>query len=118
MSSALPQAIERFLQAGNRHDTEAMLACFAEDQAAVADDGHEYRGLDAIKAWSDSVFIGARVSVEVANIAREESETVVSAIITGDYPNGPYRFRFHFLLDDQSRILKLTIREEKADTSN
>jgi ketosteroid isomerase-like protein len=47
----LPPSIADFVKAQNSRDSDAVVACFAED-AIVQDEGHEMSGLSAIKEWS------------------------------------------------------------------
>jgi hypothetical protein len=53
--------------AANAGDAEAFLAAFAAD-AVVEDRGREFRGLAAIRAWSDLVFVGARVHLRIREV--------------------------------------------------
>jgi SnoaL-like domain len=52
MSTKLPESAAAYVRATNNHDPAAFIACFAES-AVVNDAGREFRGIDAIKAWSD-----------------------------------------------------------------
>ncbi len=61
----------------------------------VDDWGKEFRGPDAIRAWSDREFIGVQVSLDVTNADRTDDETVVvTAQVGGNGFNGPSHFTF------------------------
>ena len=50
MSIKLPEPVITYLAAVEAKDAEMLALCFAED-ALVRDEGCDYRGLEAIKAW-------------------------------------------------------------------
>lgn len=60
----LPRPVATLLAAANGHDTDAFVACFTED-GVVDDWGREFRGPDAIRAWSDAEFVGVDVQLEL-----------------------------------------------------
>ena len=49
MTTAVPDVIQRYFDATNARDSEALVACFAED-AVATDEGRTYTGLDDIHA--------------------------------------------------------------------
>ena len=57
----MPPTIAALVKAKNDRDTNAVVACFADD-AVVHDEGQEMRGLAAIKEWSDKGFQRYRYS--------------------------------------------------------
>jgi hypothetical protein len=61
MSNPLPPPLAAYYEAKNRHDTDAMLAPFAED-AVVRDEGQEHRGRAAIRTWMEHTIRKYRVT--------------------------------------------------------
>jgi hypothetical protein len=68
----------------NEHDPAAFLGLFA-DNAVVDDNGREFRGLDAIRDWSDREIFAARVTLEVIDSAVRDSDTVVTTKVDGNF---------------------------------
>jgi uncharacterized protein (TIGR02246 family) len=48
--SSEEQLIQRYFAAFNRHDLDAVLACFHPDAIIVGSDGSRYDGLDAVRS--------------------------------------------------------------------
>ena len=107
MPEHIPEPVARLLNAAGDHDTDAFLAAFTPD-GVVDDWGREFTGADAIRSWSYSEFIGARVSLDVRNVGQPGDTTVVTAEVGGDGFNGPSHFSFVVAGD---RIARMTIRE-------
>jgi hypothetical protein len=101
-----PAAVAKLLEAANANDTEAFLATFVRD-GVVDDWGREFVGADAIRGWSDSEFIGKRVSLEVRDVQHQGELTVVTAEVGGDGFNGPSHFSFSI---DGDLVSRMTIR--------
>jgi hypothetical protein len=57
MTAELPLAAAAYVRSINDHDAAAFIALFA-DSAIVNDVGREFRGLTAIKAWSEKGLVG------------------------------------------------------------
>jgi hypothetical protein len=99
MSTALAQPIAAFVQAKNDHDTDAQLACFADD-ALVHDEGQDIRGAAAIRAWSDAVIEKYRVRLDVLNVAEHDDETVLTVRVSVTFDGSPVDLSFHFTVRD------------------
>jgi hypothetical protein len=106
---ALPQPIAAYFQAKNAHDTAGMLAPFAVN-AVVHDvgDGEELRGTSAIADWIERTTNAYRVTLEITDATEQDGETVVTALVSGNFPGSPIPFHYHFTLKDD-RIAELTI---------
>jgi ketosteroid isomerase-like protein len=102
----LPDPVALLLDAANANDTQAFLGSLTPD-AVVDDWGREFRGPDAIRAWSDSEFIGVGVSLDVTEVEREGDETTVTATVGGGGFNGQSHFTFQVSGD---RVARMTIR--------
>jgi hypothetical protein len=93
----LPDLLDRYFVAQNAHDIEAMVACFAPD-AAVRDEGHDYVGTDAIRAWTQETSAKYHITAEPLESHVEDEWTIVVVRVSGTFPGSPadlsYRFRF------------------------
>lgn len=84
----LPAVVAQYLQAHDRHDTEATLAVFAP-VAVVVDDGASYAGRDEIRSWlqrAASEFTYTRTFLEA--VPGADGSWVVRNRIEGDFPGG------------------------------
>jgi hypothetical protein len=106
MPDTIPAPVSRAIDAANRGDTDAFLACFTAD-GVVDDWGREFRGPSAIAGWSDKEFIGVNVALTVDAVETAEADTTVTAQVGGDGFNGPSHFTFRV---DGDRVSRMTIR--------
>jgi hypothetical protein len=81
LSTSLPLA---YVSATNGRNSAAFLALFSET-AIVNDAGREFRGLDAIKAWSDREIFGAQVTLEVIDTSERDDVTVLTTKVDGNF---------------------------------
>ena len=93
MSSTLPEPVARLIAAANAGDTEAFLATFSPD-GSVNDWGRVFTGSDAIRAWSDSEFIGVGVTLEITAEITTREHATVTATVGGRGFNGQSHFSF------------------------
>jgi hypothetical protein len=100
------ELVERYFRAAPGVDTDAYFALFADD-ATVEDEGHEYRGIDAIRAWRGEV---PRVSYTVGDVAPRDGAYVAHAEIAGDFPGSPVTLAFLFTFTDDGHVKTLRIR--------
>jgi hypothetical protein len=105
-SLELPAPVSAAIDAANRGDTEAFLACLTPD-GVVDDWGREFRGPSAITGWSDKELIGVDVSLAVEEVETAGDDTTVKAQVGGKGFNGPSHFTFHVAGD---RVSRMTIR--------
>jgi hypothetical protein len=112
MTTQLPQTIAAYIRATNDHDVAAFIALFA-DGAVVNDVGREFRGRAAIKAWSDREIFGARVTLEVIDVADRDGETVVTTKVDGNFDRtglpDPVIINHHCTVEGD-KIVRLTCR--------
>jgi hypothetical protein len=99
-TGALPDVVRRYFDAHDRRDTDAALSAFAPD-ARVFDDGHEYRGLNAIEDWlarASTQFTYTRHFLD----AEEEEPNVwlVHNRLEGNFPGGVVDLGYRFALVD------------------
>jgi SnoaL-like domain len=103
----LPPLAADFVKAKNSRDISAVVACFAED-AMVQDEGHEMRGLPAIKEWSDKSFEKYQYDIAPTGIAETGENTVLTTTLTGNFPGSPVSLDFNFVIKGD-RIVALSI---------
>ncbi len=106
MTTSVPPAVQRLLDAAATHSTEQFLASFSPD-GVVDDWGREFQGRDAIRRWSDGEFIGVRVTLDVTGVVTRGGDVVVEAQVGGDGFTGPSHFTFRVAGD---RVERMTIR--------
>jgi uncharacterized protein (TIGR02246 family) len=105
-----PSIIETLVRAMNAHDSDAFVALFAE-QAVARDEGQEYQGRAAIKAWIEEAFRKYRPKLETVEIAAGLPETAFTATVSGTFEGSPVRL-FHRLGIEQGQITSMTITPE------
>lgn len=84
MTQALPKPITQYIEAANTFDGDRFIAAFADD-AIVNDARREFRGLDAIKRWSDKEIIGDKVTMDVKEVREHYGEFIVDAVVDGNF---------------------------------
>jgi len=101
-----PQIVRRYFELARAEDTETYFALFADD-ALVEDEGEEYAGIDAIRAWRTEV---PRVGYTITDVEPVDEGLVVTCTITGDFPGSPFaglKFRFEQFDDDHVKVLRI-----------
>lgn len=96
----MPDVLRRYLEAHDRHDTDAALSAFAPD-AHVLDDGQDYRGLNAIRDWlarASTQFTYTRTLLDAH--AEAPNHWLVRNRLEGDFPGGVVDLRYQFTLVD------------------
>jgi hypothetical protein len=103
----LPPLVTDFVKAKNSRDSNAVVACFAQD-ALVHDEGHEMRGLPAIKEWSVQSFEKYQYDIAPTGIGKTGENTVLTATLTGNFPGSPVSLDFIFTISGE-KIAALSI---------
>ncbi|WP_165367951.1 nuclear transport factor 2 family protein, partial [Phytoactinopolyspora endophytica] len=103
----LPSPLSAFVDAVNAHDEAAFLDAFTDD-GLVDDWGREFRGREAIKAWSDREFIGARGTMTVTDVSEDGGWVRVTADWRSTHANGMSLFEFQL---DGDRVHQMRISE-------
>jgi len=98
MITKLPAPIATYIAVGNGGDTKALAECFAES-AVVRDEGQTIKGLIAIKQWMAETKRKYQHTIEPIALAEEESKTIVTNRLTGNFPGSPIELEFVFTLD-------------------
>jgi ketosteroid isomerase-like protein len=99
MPAKLHPTLEAFVKAQNDHDTEALLQCFTRD-ALVHDEGRDYRGVAAIRAWNDDVIQKYRLSMEVRHVVERGDEIKVTSLVSGNFDGSPAELTYLFRIRD------------------
>jgi len=83
-AAELPGAVAAYIEAVNAFDTDAIMATFA-DEALVNDVRREFVGSASIRAWARRELVDDKVTMEVTQVARHGTVTVVRARYDGQY---------------------------------
>ena len=104
----LPAAIEAFIEATNRGDSDAFVAAFTED-AYLNDGGREFRGHDGVRSWNRTDNIGVRSHFELvsAEPGTAPGSYTVTLTVTGDRFNGTGSLNFE-LRDGRIASLRIS----------
>jgi hypothetical protein len=84
MSTQLPSVAQRYTDAVNAFDIDAVMATFAPD-ALVNDNHREYADPDSIRAWVAAEIVGDHVTMEATEAIDRSGITVLRARYDGDY---------------------------------
>jgi hypothetical protein len=107
----LAQPIAAFIEATNAHKSDQFLATLG-DVAVITDEGQEYRGIAAIKEWSDEKYIGAKVTLAVVDMMKSNGKTIVTLKVDGNFDRtglpDPFLLDFHFTIE-RNKITALDI---------
>ena len=98
MKIKLPETIENYVEASNRHDVKSILACFSDD-AVVQDEGEELRGKTAIESWIVKTIEKYKFHFKPLRIRREGVETVVAVEVSGTFDGSPVTLDYHFTIE-------------------
>jgi hypothetical protein len=108
MSVTLPRPIAAYFAATNAHDIPTMIAAFSED-AVVADERKQHRGVDAIRSWMHETIEKYAYKVEPTDFTEADGKTVVTAVVSGYFPGSPVKLSHSFTFDG-TKIVRLEIR--------
>jgi len=103
----IPPAVSAWLAAHALHDVDTEVAQFSES-VVVVDDGHEYRGRDAARAWSAALTRKFDYTATVLTTDEAGDAVVATTRLEGDFPGSPVLLRYQFILRD-GLISALTI---------
>jgi hypothetical protein len=92
-----PEPVATYLAAVNTKNAEIFDLCFADD-ARVRDEGRDYRGLGAIKAWKRDTETKYRYLIEPLDVKVSGETVKLHALLTGDFPGSPVELDYTFTL--------------------
>jgi hypothetical protein len=84
MKPQLPPTIEKYVRATNSHDAASFISLF-DDNALVQDNGREFRGTAAIKAWGEREIFAVQVTLDVSDFTNRDGESVITAKVDGTF---------------------------------
>ena len=97
MPPILPEPVINYLAAVKAKDTGMLALCFTDD-ALVHDEGRDYRGLDAIRAWNKETQTKYKYVIEPLDASMSGDTVKLRARLTGDFPGSPVDLDFTFML--------------------
>ena|SRR5580765_379422 len=109
MKPDLPSILQRYFDAQNRHDIDAMVACFAPD-STVLDEGREFIGTEAIRSWMEVTSGKYRIAIRPLETSREGDRTTVVALVSGTFDGSPTNLTYRFGIAVDGPIRSLEIR--------
>jgi hypothetical protein len=100
----ISQSIAAFIEATNAHNTDEFLATLT-DNAVITDEGQKYRGMAAIKSWSDEKYIGAKVTLEIVEVVNRNGKAIVTVKVDGNFDKtglpDPFVMDLHFVVNGE-----------------
>jgi ketosteroid isomerase-like protein len=108
MSDDLPDLLIHYFAAENGSDMESLGACFADD-AVVRDERRTIEGVAAIKQWMSDAKTKYQHTVEPIAVVTRDGKTVVTARVSGNFPNSPLNLDHIFGIEGD-KIASLEIR--------
>ena len=103
----LPKPIVTYLAAVDAKDASKLALCFSDD-AVVHDEGGDYHGRDAIKAWSEETQRKYNYALEALDTSVTGKTVRVRARVTGSFPGSPIELDYLFTLAND-KIISHTI---------
>lgn len=101
----IPKPIADFVKAIDERDTGAFLGVFTEN-AVITDEGHQYHGINAIKAWSDEKNIGAEITLTPVEAVERGGKTILTVEVNGSFDKtglpDPFLMDLYFTVDRSS----------------
>jgi hypothetical protein len=107
MFTKLTPLLASYVESMNANDSVAFSANFAPD-AVVHDEGHEYRGVTAIKTWIEEAHRKYQPKLEVTGVTDLGKETVITGLVSGIFDGSPLELHHHLTITDE-KIVALTI---------
>lgn len=107
MTENLPPSIRSYFAGKNARDVAMAVSGFSRS-AVVTDEGRDHAGAAAIRAWIEETSERYHDKAAIRSVAAEANRLVVTAEISGIFPNSPVVLRFGFTLEDD-RIVRLEI---------
>ena len=113
-SRAIPltQPIAAYYHASDIFDENLLAGCFAED-AMLVDEGETYYGPVAVSRHILEANRGAKVMTEITNCVEKDGETVVTAVISGNFEGSPIPLDYCFTIHNgKIKNLNITVSGE------
>jgi len=107
LTTILPAAVTRYLEAANRSDALAAADCFTAD-ASVHDEDRDCAGRDAIRAWVAETSGKYRPAFTVLRTSVNGDDINLSVAVSGEFPGSPVTLDYQLRLR-AGKIVTLTI---------
>lgn len=107
-TETLPPAVARYFELAEGSDKARTVDAFTDD-ATVVDDGHTYRGRDAILGWLTGPASEFTTTSTSLSVDRNGSTTVMTTLLEGNFPGGRVELRYEFHEGDDGRLDTLSI---------
>lgn len=107
MSLDLAAPISAFFEATNRHDADAVAACFTAD-GLVHDENADHRSRGAIRAWADGTYRKYAVVLTPRDVRDDGRTSAVTVGVAGTFPGSPIELQFRFAIEGD-QIAELVI---------
>ena len=108
MTLRVPKPVADYLAAEQAKNAERLSLCFTVN-GLVHDEGHDYRGRDAIRQWKQAADEKYRHTMQPLSAQRQGNEVIVRARLTGEFPGSPVELN-HFFKLSKDKIASLEIR--------
>ena len=99
MKIKLPEIIEKYVDASNRHDVKSILSCFSDD-AVVQDEGEELHGKKDIESWIVKTIEKYRFHFKPLSVKNDGQEIVVAVEVSGTFDGSPVTLDYHFRIEN------------------
>ncbi|MBM3632184.1 MAG: nuclear transport factor 2 family protein [Alphaproteobacteria bacterium] len=96
----LPEIINSYIEASNRHDIKSILACFTEN-AVVHDEKKEFKGKQVIKEWLTSTIEKYNFQFIPLTLQDTTPEILVSIKVSGTFDGSPVILNYHFMIENE-----------------
>jgi len=106
-ATSLPEVVTRYLAAANRFDAALAAACFTPN-ATVHDEGRDYTGRDAIRAWMAATCRKYQPTLTPLRSFVSDDRVSLSVAVSGRFPGSPVTLDFELRLQG-GEISTLTI---------
>ena len=108
MQIKLTPLLASYVASMNANDSVAFIANFA-DEAVVRDEGHDYRGASAIRAWIEEAHRKYRPMLEVTGVQESGGECVLTGLVSGTFDGSPVELHHQMtIVDGKIAALKIT----------
>lgn len=94
----LPEPVKTFMTALDAREAGRVLATLTPD-AVVTDEGHDYRGADAIGAWVTGAASEYTYTTEFTGASPTDAGVDVGQHLEGNFPGGVADLHYRFTLD-------------------
>lgn len=103
----LPAVLAELITAQNDHNSHAFAEVFSNN-ALVHDEGKEYRGKAAIKAWNENTNKKYNTRLETEALQEKGEEIILTVLVSGTFEGSPIVLEYHVRHKDR-KIIYLNI---------